>query len=67
MASKQYEVVRPFSRTDPRTGVDTHFDVGDVFPGPVDKPYFMDVRGPDGKGPLIAEKPAPADSASKEK
>lgn len=69
MASKQYEVIRPFDRTDPRTGVDTAYQVGDVFPGPVDKPYFLDPRGPDGKGPLIAEKPAPVstDSASKEK
>lgn len=69
MASKQYEVIRPFSRTDPRTGRDTAYKVGDVYPGPVDKPYLTDALGPDGKGPLIAEQPAPVspDSTSKEK
>lgn len=66
MASKQYEVVRPFRRTDPRTGAESRFEVGDVYPGPVDQPYYTDPRGPDGKGPLIAEKPA-TDPASKEK
>lgn len=68
--SKQYEVIRPFRRTDPRTGFDTHFKVGDAFTGAIDKPYLLDPDGPDGKGSLIAEKsapPAPIDSSDKEK
>lgn len=69
MASKQYEAVREFSQTDPRTGVDTDYKIGDPYTGPLDKPYLMDSRGPDGKGPLIAEKTTPvvSDSAPKEK
>jgi hypothetical protein len=65
---KQYEVLRPFTRTDRRTGFDTDYAVRDVYTGPVDKPYLTSPEGPDGKGPLIAEKsvpdPTPATSAS---
>jgi hypothetical protein len=71
VAGKQYEVIRPFRRTDPRTGVDTMFEVGDVYPGAVDaEPYLLDPGGPDGKGPLIAETATPvtaSDSSRKEK
>lgn len=59
MAGKQYEVLRPFRRTDRRTGAETFYEVGDLFPGPVDQPYYLDQRGPDGRGALLKEKPAP--------
>lgn len=66
MAGKQYEVIRAFRRTDPRTGADTAYKVGDAYPGPLDKEYLTDEAGPDGLGPLIAEKstPAPAPASS---
>lgn len=62
MPAKQYEVVRPFRRTDRRTGADSHFEVGQVYSGPIDASY-LDPAGPDGRGPLIAEKSAPAPAA----
>lgn len=55
MAGKQYKVIRPFRRTDPRTGADTHYDVGDTYSGAADELYLTDSQGPDGQGPLIAE------------
>jgi hypothetical protein len=68
--AKQYEVLRFFVRTDRRTGAETPYKVGDVYAGPLDKDYLTSPEGPDGKGPLIAEKtvapatPAPATPAS---
>lgn len=63
MPAKQYEVVRPFRRTDRRTGADSHFEVGQVYSGPVDESY-LNPAGPDGRGPLIAEKSAPVAPSS---
>lgn len=65
VAEKRYEVIRPFRWADPKTGADTHYKVGDVYPGPVNKPYLLDPAGPDGKGPLLLEKtiPTPAPAA----
>jgi hypothetical protein len=72
--AKQYKVIRSFTRTDRRTGADTDYSVGDVYPGPVDTDYLTSVEGPDGWGPLIAEVAAPltpatpaGDSSNKEK
>ena len=67
MAGKQYEVVRAFRQTDPKTGKDTHYEPGDPYSGSVDKPYeyLLDEQGPDGKGPLISEKSSSTDSSSK--
>lgn len=72
MAGKQYEVVRDFRRTDPKTGDSTSYTVGAPYVGPVDG--LLDSEGPDGKGPLIVEKSsvidsskAPTDSSGKEK
>lgn len=59
MPAKQYEVRRYFRRTDPKTGIDSIFQVGDVYSGPLDDPLLLDDRGPDGRGPLIGEKAAP--------
>lgn len=57
--AKQYKAIRPFIRTNPKTGVDTAYNVGDAYPGPVDKDYLMSAEGPDGRGPLIAEVAVP--------
>lgn len=57
MPAKQYEVVRQFRTVDPRTGASTHYTVGDSFAGPVDtNPYLLSDEGPDGGGPLVADK-----------
>lgn len=70
MAGKTYEVTRDFRRVDQRTGDSVFYKAGDPYSGPSDQ-SLLDPAGPDGKGPLIAEKssPAPAtsDSSSKEK
>jgi hypothetical protein len=67
---KQYVILRDFSRTDPKTGANTPYKQNDPYSGPVD-PSYLDPQGPDGKGPLLAEKSSPApvssDSSSKEK
>jgi hypothetical protein len=78
VAGKQYEAIRDFQQTDPRTGVVTSYKVGDAYSGPLDLPYLLDPAGPDGSGPLIAEKSssssasdssgkASSDSSGKEK
>jgi hypothetical protein len=72
VAGKQYVAIRWFRQTDPRTGNDTIFEVGDPYSGPLDLPYLLDQKGPDGRGPLIAEKSTPtassaSDSGGKEK
>jgi hypothetical protein len=71
-AGKQYTAIRAFRRTDPKTGAVVDYNVGDPYPGPVDKDYLTSKDGPDGRGPLIAEvavptSPAPASDSSKEK
>lgn len=58
MAGKEYVVVRKFTRVDPRTGIGTRFKKNDVYDGPLDQSY-LDPAGPDGKGPLLAEKTTP--------
>lgn len=70
MAGKQYEIARFHRRTDPKTGDDTLYEVGEPYSGPLDKPYLLAPGGPDGKGPLIVEKPTTptsSDSGVKEK
>lgn len=64
MTAKQYEVVRAWRWTDPQTGKDTHYAVGDPYAGSMDNPHLLDPAGPDGNGPLIAEKSAPDKSAA---
>lgn len=59
MAGKQYKAIRDFVRTNPKTGVDTAYTVGDVYTGPVDKDYLTSADGPDGRGALIAEVAVP--------
>jgi hypothetical protein len=59
--SKSYEVVRAWRYVDPRTGEPTDYTPGDPYTGAVDaNPYLLDPAGPDGCGPLIAEKTAKA-------
>lgn len=70
-ASKQYVVLRDFSRVDQKTGEPAYYKQNDPYSGPVDNSY-LDPQGPDGKGPLLAEKPSPTpastdSSSSKEK
>jgi hypothetical protein len=55
--AKQYEAIREFRLVDPHTGKGTRYVPGDTFDGPVDaNPYLLGDDGPDGGGPLIAEK-----------
>jgi hypothetical protein len=57
--SKSYEVVRAWRYVDPRTGDPTDYTPGDPYTGAVDaNPFLLDPQGPDGCGPLIAEKTA---------
>lgn len=68
-AAKQYEVVRAFRRTDPKTYEDTDYNVGDTYSGQVEDSY-LDPDGPDGRGPLLAEKKSTvssSDTGNKEK
>lgn len=68
MPGKQYVVLREFSRVD-KNGESTSYSKDDVYSGPVDASY-LGSNGPDGHGPLVAEKaatPTPASSDSKEK
>jgi hypothetical protein len=75
---KQHVAIRQFRQYDPQTGKPkTYVGSGDeLYTGPLGLPYLLDPAGPDGKGPLIAEKsdvvkPAPpaasGDSSTKEK
>ena len=75
MAAKQFENIRDWRWSD-LTGrsADIHYSIGDPYAGPMDNPFLLDPAGPDGRGPLIAEKLAPAsvsaasgDSSVKEK
>lgn len=66
-ASDGKVVLRPFRRTDPRTLKDTLFNIGDPFTDEVTEDYYESEDGPDGKGPLVGDKPAeeaPAESKS---
>jgi hypothetical protein len=68
VAGKQYVVLREFRRVD-KNGEIASYAKNDVYSGPVDATY-LDPSGPDGNGPLVAEKaaaPIPASSDSKEK
>lgn len=66
MPSKSYEVVRAWRYVDPRTGDPTDYKPGDPWTGPVDEnPYLLDPQGPDGCGPLIADKAAAEKAAEK--
>lgn len=79
MAGKtQYVAIREFRQYDQQTGKPKlYMGNGDeLYMGPLDLPYLLDPAGPDGRGPLIAEKsdvvqPAPpaasGDSSTKEK
>jgi len=67
MAGKQQPpVIQYFRRVDPDTGVDTHYQVGDTYDGPIDEDYYLSSSGPDGKGPLLGE-PRSSPSAPAEK
>lgn len=66
MAGKQYAVIRDFSRVD-KFGQSTSYKANDPYSGSLEK-WDLDPAGPDGKGPLLAEKPSTTpDSTSKEK
>lgn len=57
MATPKYEAIRSFRLVDPRTGKGTQYVPGDAFDGPVDEnPHLLGDDGPDGGGPLIADK-----------
>lgn len=60
MPAKQYEVLRNFRMTNRRSGAASHHEAGSLYSGPLDNEYLLDPQGPDGKGPLIAEKASPA-------
>lgn len=65
VTASKYEVVRPWRYVDPRDGAVTEYAVGDPWDGPTDKnPYLLDPGGPDGAGPLIAEKATPDKGAA---
>jgi len=53
-AKGKYSVIRPFDRTNPKTGKDTHYGVGDTYDGDdIDK--YLEWAD----GPLIAASDAP--------
>jgi hypothetical protein len=64
VAAKQYDVLRYFRRVDPRTGESQEFQPGDTYSGAVDEEYFLAPAGPDGQGPLLAEKSSTSGSGS---
>lgn len=63
-ATLEYVAVRHFRQSDPRTGKVTVFEPGDLYAGSLEFPYLLDPSGPDGQGPLIAEKSVPAPAAA---
>ena len=67
-SGKQYVAVRWFRQSDPETGEITIYEgTGDEpYTGSLDLPYLLDPSGPDGRGPLIAEKSAdkPSDESA---
>ena len=58
----EYVAIRKFHQMDQRTGkVKVYEGTGDeLYTGPLEYSYLLDPKGPDGQGPLIAEKSAPA-------
>jgi hypothetical protein len=58
----EHVAIRKFHQMDPRTGRTTFYlGSGDeLYTGSLEYPYLLDPSGPDGQGPLIAEKSAPA-------
>lgn len=62
---KEFEAIRVWTRVDPNTGAPTNFAIGDPYVGPVDE-CQVSVEGPDGHGPVIAEKSTPAVSSDSE-
>jgi hypothetical protein len=66
VAGKQYVAIRHFRQADPRTGAVTIYEGTGTEPytGPLDLAYLLDPSGPDGQGPLIAEKSTPIPAAS---
>lgn len=58
----EYVAIREFRQMDPRTGrVKVYQGSGDeLYTGSLEYSYLLDPGGPDGQGPLIAEKSAPA-------
>jgi hypothetical protein len=68
VVTAKYEVVRAWRYVNPQDGTATEYAVGDPYDGPTDKnPHLLDPGGPDGVGPLIAEKPAASKTDTKEK
>lgn len=63
--AKQYVAVREWRRVDPRLGTPTDYQIGDPYTGPVDA-CQVSPEGPDGRGPVIAEKSTPAVSSDSE-
>ena len=60
----EHVAVRKFHQDLPG-GVTAYEGGGDeLYTGPLDLPYLLDPQGPDGQGPLIAEKPTPAPAVS---
>lgn len=64
MAGKQFEVVRDFRHSNPKSPYeDTHYTAGDVYKhDPHD--VQLDDDGPDGHGPVIQEKASPSSGSS---
>lgn len=63
MAGKQYEVIRDFRHSCPKSYVDTHYSVGDTYTGDVNDNQIAD-EGPDGEGPVLREKAASSSSSN---
>lgn len=60
-AKSKYVAIRVFDRTDPKTGKDKHYDIGDVYDGP-DPEAYLEWHD----GALIALDDSPAASAAAE-
>ncbi len=62
----QFVAIRPFVQTDQKTWKPKKYvgDGSELYTGPLDLPYLLDPNGPDGQGPLIAEKSDPAPAAA---
>jgi hypothetical protein len=76
--AKEHVAIRKFHQYDQLTGKPKNYEgTGEeLYTGSLEYPYLLDPAGPDGRGPLIAEKsdvvqPAPpaasGDSSTKEK
>jgi hypothetical protein len=62
VAGKQYVVLRDHRRVD-KNGDSTSYKKDDPYTGPVSD-EDVHPQGPDGRGPLLGDKPSPASSAS---